>query len=611
MTALPDVVVEIAFPDGYSTPAASRTWTDVSAYVELDQELTIGFGRADERSVADANTLSLTLDNRDGRFTAENPASPYYPNVKVGRPIRVTVTPAGGAASSRFVGYVDEWPVEWDGTDSYARAQITATSRLARMGLSTQLRSVVEEEILNIDPVAYYTLGEPEGATTAADSSGNGRPPLVQVGSGPPVTFGSATGPGTDDLTAATFAGGMFLAVDAALVPPLSEWTACLWFSTTGTSMAVATVGVDVIEIDGAGHLVVGGGGMVSDTAVNDEGVHFAAYRSAWNGANFTVSLWIDGSLDETTAFDVGSDQGAINALDVGGTRGAGWDPFVGSVAHVAVLPVAASDADLERLWLAGSEGFDDESTDLRLQRYARWARIPTAEIDPDTGSTVTMPHVDTTGQQVVEMLRLVETTEHGVLFDDRDGVLRLHNRGERYTATTGLTLSAASQQIQADYAPRLDRSALLNDVSVGNADETTQARVTDTDSSAEYGVFATSVETASSDPDEPLMLASWLVNAYAEPRVRVPSLSVDLLNCGEDPDTVLALTIGSLLEVTGLPTQAGVSSRSYFVEGYTETIGLESYVLSYNVSPTHPDQSVMVLDDPDRGLLDTATLAL
>src|ERR687888_157343 len=34
-------------------------------------------------------TLSLTLDNSDGRFTRLNPSSPYYPNVKHNRLIRV------------------------------------------------------------------------------------------------------------------------------------------------------------------------------------------------------------------------------------------------------------------------------------------------------------------------------------------------------------------------------------------------------------------------------------------------------------------------------------------------------------------------------------------
>ena len=46
--ALPNTKVEIAFDSGYTTPAASRTWTDVSTYVESQYGLTINRGRADE-----------------------------------------------------------------------------------------------------------------------------------------------------------------------------------------------------------------------------------------------------------------------------------------------------------------------------------------------------------------------------------------------------------------------------------------------------------------------------------------------------------------------------------------------------------------------------------
>src|SRR5690348_8297358 len=123
------LTVEIAFNAGWATAAGSRTWTDVSDYVEGAAGVTINVGRGDERSTADANTLTLTLDNKDGRFTAGNASSPYYPNVKLDRPIRVTATPVDGSASVRFLGFINEWPVEWEGTDAYAKATVTASSR--------------------------------------------------------------------------------------------------------------------------------------------------------------------------------------------------------------------------------------------------------------------------------------------------------------------------------------------------------------------------------------------------------------------------------------------------------------------------------------------------
>jgi hypothetical protein len=170
---MPDTKVEIAWNAGYLTAAASRTWTDVSAYVEFAEGITITGGRGDERSTADANHLTLTVDNSDGRFTFGKTSGPYGSNVKLGRPIRVTATPVDGAAQVEFLGFLDELPTEWEGTDAYAKSVITATSRLARLGTQAKLKSIVETAILSNSPVAYYTLGEPEGSTEANDSSGN------------------------------------------------------------------------------------------------------------------------------------------------------------------------------------------------------------------------------------------------------------------------------------------------------------------------------------------------------------------------------------------------------------------------------------------------------
>jgi hypothetical protein len=109
--ALPVALVEVAFNAGVNTPAASRTWTDVSAYVEGD--ISITGGRGDEDDQVSPSTCSLTFDNRDGRFTPERVASPYYPNVKLGRPLRVTMLGSGNYLTASQASI--EGPVDWTG----------------------------------------------------------------------------------------------------------------------------------------------------------------------------------------------------------------------------------------------------------------------------------------------------------------------------------------------------------------------------------------------------------------------------------------------------------------------------------------------------------------
>lgn len=100
----PTVTVEAAF--GSSMLDASPTWTDISAYFRSGST---SRGRASVDQRFESGTASLVLDNRDGRFTADNPSSPYYPNVKIGVPIRITAE-WDSTTYPVFLGSVRSWP---------------------------------------------------------------------------------------------------------------------------------------------------------------------------------------------------------------------------------------------------------------------------------------------------------------------------------------------------------------------------------------------------------------------------------------------------------------------------------------------------------------------
>ena len=66
---------EVALASGSSptVPLASQVFTDISAYVREENATTIKRGRSDELSEVAASTMTLMVDNADGRFTAGNP----------------------------------------------------------------------------------------------------------------------------------------------------------------------------------------------------------------------------------------------------------------------------------------------------------------------------------------------------------------------------------------------------------------------------------------------------------------------------------------------------------------------------------------------------------
>lgn len=611
---MPDVRVEIAFNAGYVTPSADRVWTDVSEWVELHQGIDIDVGRQDERSTADANQLSLTLDNKDGRFTALRAASPYYPNVKVGRPIRVSVLTQTGHTSVRFVGFIDEWPVEWDGSDAYAKAQIKAASRLSRLGLTAKLKSTIEQEILTDSPAALWTLAEPQGATSAGDSSGRGAAPLTIITGTTPMTFGEGVGPPTDGLTAAQFAGGGvdgdYLQCGSVALTSSTDLAFECWIAATP-----ATGGTPILALTTNTGDQLWVGYSAGATSVNLNGGSVLSATGAVDGALRHIAVEVDRSDNSLRLFVNGALEDSAAATPVAGTSSVTVEVgrnMTGTMALVAVfdsLPGASRWADR---YAAGAEGFAGDTTSERLLRILAWPGVPSTEVTTDAG-VETMTYQETAGQAVVDALRECESTEGGVLFDGPDGRVKFHNRSRRYTVTPAATLDMAAQHVESDYAPRLDRSTLVNDVTVSNPTTGESARQVDTASSDEYGITTGSATSVADSYTALTEKASWQIASYAEPRMRCPSLTVDVLaHVGLTPsaEDLLDVTVGDLLAVINAPTQSDTTTPSYFVEGYTETIGPESYRITYNTSPTYPTLNTFVLDSATRGLLDTNILA-
>lgn len=749
---MPDVEVHIAFGASYTTVDLSRVWTDVSAYVDLEDQLQISLGRQDERSNADANQLTLTLDNSDGRFTAGRAASPYYPNVKIGRPIRVLATSPdapnlitnpgaevnatgwsgfGGASVSRsttrahagpasflctwptaaaeastvfttvsgltvgklyryeayvyvptsqprmrlkasvalsppstltnqwerlsvtfraaattqdievkhadastagqtgyfdstraqltsfrFTGFVDEWPVEWDGSDAYAKAKIKGSSRLARLGLSAKLKSMAEMEILTASPIAYYTLGEPSGALQASDSSAFASPPLVgynPTGLLSAPVFGEATGPGADDLTALLYPAG-----GGSNRWPLRAETSGSTVASCRIAVTLPAAGSDTIQIMEVGgeagkalDVYASSTNVVTAQVIQAGSIIATASSAALAAGSYDIAvnctaagglaLYVDGAL---VGSDSATDLGEVSYIQVGGnsTREV-------VLSHAAVFPAELTLTQIGNHAQALVSGFAGERTDQRAVRLLGWAGVGAPEVFAETGAE-TMTYQKTAGQSVVDALREVESTEGGVLYDGQDGRVTLRNRSHRYLEAPAVTLDMAAQHVGADYSPKLDRSALLNDVEVSNPVTAESARAVDQASVDDYGAASGSAKSLAEDYEPLQQKAAWLVGSYSQPRARVPSLTVDVVaHKGLTPtiQDLLDLTVGDLIAVVNAPAQAESSTPSYFAEGYTETIGPESYLITFNLSPSYPTLSTFVLGDATRGKLDDA----
>lgn len=108
---LPTVAVRIAAGQGSGENLDNLTWTDITGQVRAVDGLRFsrGRGRVDEPPVS--GTLTVTLDNTDGRYTPGRSDGPHGDGFKARIPIQVTATPGSLAVVGRT------WSDEWAATE--------------------------------------------------------------------------------------------------------------------------------------------------------------------------------------------------------------------------------------------------------------------------------------------------------------------------------------------------------------------------------------------------------------------------------------------------------------------------------------------------------------
>ena len=544
----------------------------------------------------------------------------------------------------RFLGYVQEWPASFPGaTAGSAVSVVTATSRRARLALGNEARSVIEQELALDEPLFHYTLGEPAEATSAGNSATTSQPPVTvtQRGSGGTIVFGEATGPGTDSLTAATFTrvssgNGKYLASPDLYTSSYTIFDENLvleaWFSTTGA--AVQTI-AEVYNNGGqrlalyvnasgklAAELYLPGATVTTATATGTTTVSDGATRHAraeiTKDGTGTVSLkvHVDNTVEATvTSFAVGEYAGVLllpdfNRVVIGGRSSTSANPgdlFGGTIAHVACFssPASLGAARFQAHYDAGATGFASETAAERVERYATWAGIPAAELDL-TGPTA-VAAVDSTGRTVADLMELVTGTEGGLLYDGRDGRLVLQPRSARHNPTTALTLDVTAQTVGSSLIPIMDYADVINDASVSGGTGVIY-RALNAASAEDHGARRTQRDTLATTDAEVESLANSLVNRYGEPRTRIPSVEVDVLNSPATVDTIAALDLSDVIELTNCPAQVGASTVGLFIEGYSETLAATSWVIAFNTTSTD-GSAAWILGDSVLSVLGSTTI--
>ena len=130
--------------------------------------------------------MTLTLNNRDGRFSDKYPLGAYYGYIGLNTQIRLSAQDAvlGDTLAYRFWGVVSEWPPSWDPTGSDIYVQVVANGELRRLTQAASLRSALYRYYSSLSPAPLaYWPGE-DGANAQSLASGvQGGFPMTWTGS--------------------------------------------------------------------------------------------------------------------------------------------------------------------------------------------------------------------------------------------------------------------------------------------------------------------------------------------------------------------------------------------------------------------------------------------
>lgn len=633
------IEVYIALGAVLTADPSTWAWERITDYVRFNPPASVTTGRMDESGRVGPGRATLTLDNRDGRFSRSNPNGPYYGQLSRNTPIMVTIN-AGSGAYTVVEQFVNEWPTRWDLSGRDSTVPIHCGGILRRLGQGQLTKSALRRTVLGSSPVPeeYWPMEDGSLAATV-HSAITGRRDLVFSGTG--IEPGALAGPrgcGTlvrfDSAASASapvsVANTGFWTVGFALQGELapSPAAATMWRPVymelsggTGLGQLCSTLALaewtatgfgDETDLESTSPVALGG--ILGTGVVNvwDGRPHFAQYRFTQNGANIDGELYFDGEL-----IDSGTTAGATLGTPVSIRVGQAVDGTIGgnptnnlgahmSIGHVII----SSDPDFPNLAEA-AHGYVGEQAHTRMTRVAdeegirfTTAASVSAEMGPQSIATF------------LDVIRDAEAADQGVLYE-KDFGLAYQSLHERLNASVGLPLDVDAGHLGAEPEPADDDQRLRNLWEVTRTGASPQT-FSDEDSIATEGTYSDAATVNVNTDAQALDAASWLVHLGTVTEDRWPSLALNLASPdGRDLiDLWAGIGYGARVRAINPPAQVAPDPIDVVIEGKTEQFNPLAWMADMNTSPAAPYRVGVLAEtsgdmNPDLGWLESDSCVL
>jgi hypothetical protein len=174
----PYLIFEAAFGAGFQTPADQMEWTDLQTRAHRLRSWDETTGVQYELDALQASEVTLALDNPEGAVSPFNPASPYYPHITPGTPVRIRAVPPGGTRWHVIQRNMERWPQTWEKTyRGISNASATDLWSVANRLLPTSYRAEVLADLATGSgwwwPCDDSGVNQATDLVNAAPASGN------------------------------------------------------------------------------------------------------------------------------------------------------------------------------------------------------------------------------------------------------------------------------------------------------------------------------------------------------------------------------------------------------------------------------------------------------
>lgn len=242
--------------------------------------------------------------------------------------------------------------------------------------------------------------------------------------------------------------------------------------------------------------------------------------------------------------------------------------------------------------------------------QYVQW---PSTDRDIDSGTELLGADVITDGQNVLEYLQLVETSELGIFFISKEGNATFKDKNHVPVTTDIVVLADDGTGI--DYQNLLiayGSEDLVNEVVATSVITETQTTVIDEDSQVEYGIFnATYDNLLLATDNQVAAFGTTLLAKYSQPIYRFTEVSVRLNDLSiEDQNKVLGLELGDFVQVIFTPSNIppAISKYAEVIRANHEVDVTGEHIVTLGLNTLN--STFFVLDDLVFGRLDEGSLS-